>query len=307
MTTHELKTWPAPFAAILDGSKNYEIRRFDRPFLVGDVLHLREWRPCDAYPECDHPTCRDGEYTGRDLRVTVTYLTPGGEWGLPDDLCVMSIARPGSATTIPADLLARLRAVLDAPIAWAVDDDESASDVPVFFDEQDAKDKRGEWVGDHIDGGMTEAEAEAAVRVVPLVRYTTDLAALLALVEAPAGVEPTCACGSRLVGGVPGDAARFGWVCYECRLAKVEFADGTPLTVGAAMPIGDALRSLAVLEWSDDNDWHQYDPVERGYRFRHRRALTWSPWRKSAAPKNVTVRLVPLTDADRDPNERGPL
>lgn len=79
MNTHELKTWPGPFTAIARGEKHHEIRKADRPFAVGDVLHLREW---DPHAET---------YSGRSLHRTVTYLTPGGQWGLPDGLCVMSL------------------------------------------------------------------------------------------------------------------------------------------------------------------------------------------------------------------------
>lgn len=88
---HELKTWPGPFQAVLDGQKHHEIRKADRPFAVGDVLVLREWErqrwespgPLKGVP---------AHYTGRELQVTVTYLSEGGTWGLPPDLCVMSIA-----------------------------------------------------------------------------------------------------------------------------------------------------------------------------------------------------------------------
>ena len=58
--THELKTWPAYFAAVLDGRKTFEIRKDDRYFQPGDVLKLREWNQAGE------------EYTGgfspRDLR-----------------------------------------------------------------------------------------------------------------------------------------------------------------------------------------------------------------------------------------------
>lgn len=84
--THELKCWPEPFAAILDGRKTFEVRKDDRGFKAGDVLWLREWAPdLDGAPP-------HGRYTGRALRRAVKYMVPGGRWGLPDDLCVMGIA-----------------------------------------------------------------------------------------------------------------------------------------------------------------------------------------------------------------------
>lgn len=87
---HELKTWPGPFEAVVAGRKPYEIRRADRPFAVGDDLHLREWEPA---PDGG----RSGRYTGRELVVTVLYITRGGEWGLPADMCVMGFTPPAGA------------------------------------------------------------------------------------------------------------------------------------------------------------------------------------------------------------------
>lgn len=78
MQTHELKTWSIPFHSVIIGDKKYEIRSNDRDFRVGDTLLLREWEP-------------DFGYSGESVSVVVTYLTKGGEWGIPDGLCVMSI------------------------------------------------------------------------------------------------------------------------------------------------------------------------------------------------------------------------
>lgn len=85
MKTHHLKTWPEPFFAVAAGTKTHEVRKNDRSFAAGDRLLLQEWRP-----EANHPD--GGSFTGRELLRTISYVTPGGEWGLPADICVLSIA-----------------------------------------------------------------------------------------------------------------------------------------------------------------------------------------------------------------------
>ena len=88
MTIHELKCWPEPFEAIRSGAKTYEIREaIDRDYQVGDELVLREWVPS--------LTLLSGKYTGRRERVRVTYMTRGGQWGIPEGLCVMGIRWSG--------------------------------------------------------------------------------------------------------------------------------------------------------------------------------------------------------------------
>lgn len=61
-TEHELKTWPKHYEALALGKKRFELRKNDRGYQVGDTLFLREWDPTT------------GEYSGREMRATVTYL-----------------------------------------------------------------------------------------------------------------------------------------------------------------------------------------------------------------------------------------
>lgn len=58
---HELKIAPEYMAALLTGVKNFEIRKNDRDFQVGDRLWLREWD--------------NGKYTRREITAYVTYIT----------------------------------------------------------------------------------------------------------------------------------------------------------------------------------------------------------------------------------------
>jgi len=88
MKVHELKTWPDPFEALLMGLKNFEIRKNDRGFKVGDILILKEWEPNHTTPS--GAVSEAGEYTGRGVRAGVTYMAEGS-WDLPPGLCVMSI------------------------------------------------------------------------------------------------------------------------------------------------------------------------------------------------------------------------
>jgi hypothetical protein len=79
MKVHELKTWPEPYQALIDGVKHHEVRVTDRGFAVGDRLLLREWDP------------KSQTYSGREQGRTVSHITWGGTFGLPFGLCVMSL------------------------------------------------------------------------------------------------------------------------------------------------------------------------------------------------------------------------
>jgi hypothetical protein len=98
MTTHSLKTWPGPFAAVLSGEKTHEVRKNDRGYAVGDRLELREWVPLPDDEQSAAPYHWGPDvsprFTGRSILVEVTHLT-ADSWGLPSGLVVMSIRKVG--------------------------------------------------------------------------------------------------------------------------------------------------------------------------------------------------------------------
>lgn len=63
VTVHQLKTWPSFFAAVWDGSKQFELRKKDRDYKVGDLLVLREYDP-DTHA-----------YSGRSVVAEISFLT----------------------------------------------------------------------------------------------------------------------------------------------------------------------------------------------------------------------------------------
>lgn len=101
MRRHELKCWPGPFQALLDGVKHHEVRKDDRAFRVGDALLLREW-------DMVHK-----RYTGRGTERVITYATVPGTFGLPPDLCVLSVAAPDTVT-LPRAVVEQARAAIAA-------------------------------------------------------------------------------------------------------------------------------------------------------------------------------------------------
>ena len=94
---HVLKCWPHPFDAVWHGEKTHEIRKTDdRSFALGDRLLMREYDPHKPLPHASAgmgDTTRDesARYSGRWILVRVAHITHGTEFGLPQDLCVMSI------------------------------------------------------------------------------------------------------------------------------------------------------------------------------------------------------------------------
>ncbi len=85
MKIHELKCWTNVFPAIVDGTKTAEYRKNDRDYQVGDILKLKEYDPSGGQ------FTGQGEYTGEMVLVKVTHIVYGGQFGIPDGYCVMSI------------------------------------------------------------------------------------------------------------------------------------------------------------------------------------------------------------------------
>ena len=78
--THELKILPKWFEDVASGKKNFELRKNDRDFHVGDKLILREWER--------------GNYTGNQLIRQIEYIYHGdGTYGLSEDHCILGLRR----------------------------------------------------------------------------------------------------------------------------------------------------------------------------------------------------------------------
>ena len=59
---HELKCWPEYYEAVESGEKPFEVRKWDRPYRVGDTLLLKEFDQ------------KNLDYTGRQTIRKITYL-----------------------------------------------------------------------------------------------------------------------------------------------------------------------------------------------------------------------------------------
>ena len=83
MKTHQLKIWPRWFDLVYAGIKNFEVRRDDRGFKVGDFLLLEEYRS------------GVGEYTGRSITRQISYIVRAGldaeAFGLKEGFCVLGL------------------------------------------------------------------------------------------------------------------------------------------------------------------------------------------------------------------------
>ena len=76
---HELKILEIYFVAVISGLKNFEIRKNDRNFHVGDVLVLKEYNS------------ESNRYSGRKVIKQVKYIFNGPGYGIEDGYCVLAL------------------------------------------------------------------------------------------------------------------------------------------------------------------------------------------------------------------------
>ena len=83
MTCHRLRILPAWFDAVKVGIKTVEVRKDDRDYRVGDILHLMQYDP-----EKDRTT-------NKSVNVVVTHILRHDDLpqGIPEGFVVLSIKR----------------------------------------------------------------------------------------------------------------------------------------------------------------------------------------------------------------------
>jgi ASC-1-like (ASCH) protein len=75
---HALKTQSSYFKALQTGEKNFEIRKDDRPFKVGDDIVLQEFE--------------EEMYTGKEKKFAISYiLRDVPKWGLKPGYCILGL------------------------------------------------------------------------------------------------------------------------------------------------------------------------------------------------------------------------
>jgi hypothetical protein len=97
---HELKCWPEFFEPALAGEKMFELRNDDRNFKVGDIVVLHEYfvqpedveriRVMDVVGSHENPH-PPGNYTGRAVARTITYILKGPAFGLRPGWVILAL------------------------------------------------------------------------------------------------------------------------------------------------------------------------------------------------------------------------
>lgn len=78
--THTLKTWAVYFQMQEQSRKPWELRRFDRPYKIGDTFISQEY---DNEKQ---------QYTGKENEYIITYILSDAEqFGLMPGYCILSL------------------------------------------------------------------------------------------------------------------------------------------------------------------------------------------------------------------------
>ena len=84
---HNLKTVNPHYYLLSTGEKTFEIRKNDRDFQVGDLLHLEEY----IYVDPIRPSS-GGKFTGTSMYRKITHILDGEKWGIMPGYVVMSLS-----------------------------------------------------------------------------------------------------------------------------------------------------------------------------------------------------------------------
>lgn len=87
---HRLKTLPEYMYRVHSGQKTFEVRRNDRDFQVGDILALEIHYPPDHH---DRESRNNFGGTVWQINAKVTYVLPGGQFGIEPGYCIMGIEK----------------------------------------------------------------------------------------------------------------------------------------------------------------------------------------------------------------------
>lgn len=95
MTVHTLKTHPAYFRAVRDGTKTFEVRKDDRAFQCGDTVILTFADPDSPSAAWAPPAPPLGHERGSDNRSDITrkigFVLRGGQFGLEPGYVAFSL------------------------------------------------------------------------------------------------------------------------------------------------------------------------------------------------------------------------
>lgn len=82
---HELKIKECFWKDVWNGRKTFEIRKNDRNYKVGDVVHFH------VIDETENEIQIEKEFNDKYNNYVITYVFNGGEYGLDKDYCIFGI------------------------------------------------------------------------------------------------------------------------------------------------------------------------------------------------------------------------
>lgn len=76
---HEIKCWPEFFGKIALREKEFELRKNDRDYQVGEIIKIREYVP------------NKQRYTGSFVLREISYMLTNTEFGLKEGYCILQL------------------------------------------------------------------------------------------------------------------------------------------------------------------------------------------------------------------------